>query len=258
MILQPFHDWRKHYVNLYENKCIKYRFSIIKSDCIRKTFAGTDYRSRNGNAYPFWSKAASDCKFCFAWSVGKDQNRNRIQDEKWYWSAQLLFSQNHNCAKRLWKCQSFSLSHRAPCWIFRLSRLCFLCWFFVESYRSQALPALFNHDKKIQPYVSAWYRLWWADRQRFLWKKYLNLRCRCSHYGNGCPYGNPLENPGYFCPLEIPSGKSASVIKLCVSDAYRLWATTWIICTKFYFLLVKWNHKPGRNRSFCGTSFSFK
>lgn len=43
-------------------------------------------------------------------------------------------------------------------------------------------------------------------------KKYLNLRCRCSHYGNGCPYGNPLENPGYFCPLEVPSGKALPLL----------------------------------------------
>ncbi len=43
-------------------------------------------------------------------------------------------------------------------------------------------------------------------------EKYLNLRCRCSHYGNGCPYGNPLKTCDIFVHWKSHLEKSALLL----------------------------------------------
>ena len=113
MILQPFHDWRKHYVNLYENKCIKYRFSIIKSDCIRKLLQEQITEAETEMHIHFDQKRLLTANSALLDLLEKIKTETAYKMKN---DTDLLNSyfRKITIAQKIMKMSVFSLSHRAP------------------------------------------------------------------------------------------------------------------------------------------------
>ncbi len=117
MILQPFHDWRKHYVNLYENKCIKHRFSIIKSNCIRKTFFTEQITEAEAELHIHF-----DQKQLLTANSALLDLLEKIKTETAYKMKKMILICFNSYFRKITIAQKdyenvslFSLSHRAPC-----------------------------------------------------------------------------------------------------------------------------------------------